>query len=86
MCNPKPRRRSFNFNGRNLEVRAECVDEGWKIQIYENGKPTTSFSYSVPHEQFIGLKMHLSCDPVGWSMDMAQGDIQRGLAIFREPE
>ena len=83
MCNPTTRQRPFNYEGRHLEVKAECNNEGWKVQVYENGKPATYCVYCVSYEDFMDANTVLSSDLVEELMNIAQDDIQRGVVTFR---
>jgi hypothetical protein len=65
----------FTYRGHTFQVRANLLEKGWAVQIYENGKPISS-PYMVTHETAID---HITA---GWGhavealMHAAQMDVE----------
>jgi hypothetical protein len=67
--------RVFTYRGHTFQVRATISENGWAVQVYENGKPISP-PYKVTHETAIDYST------AGWGhavealMHTAQNDVE----------
>jgi hypothetical protein len=69
--------RDFQFNNRNLSVRAAPVTEGWRVRVYEGDRPVTAVAYTVTHDVTAEAGM-ASMHLVNELMTLAQSDVEEG--------
>ena len=78
------KRQKLSQNGRDLEVRAMRVDEGWRARVFDGDQPATDAIYSVSHENRIDASAHSTLgDLVPQLMQVAQEDVEQGRVSLR---
>jgi hypothetical protein len=75
----------FTYKGRQLEVRAAPFEEGWKVRVFENGKPVTAAVYSVAHDTAIDVNWRMKEELVDTLMHLAKEDVVRGVVPLMPP-
>ena len=69
--------RDFQFNGRNLSVRAAALNEGWRVRVFEGDRAVTAVAYTVTHDITADASM-ASMHLVNELMTLAQSDVEEG--------
>ncbi len=69
--------RDFQFNNRNLSVRAAAFGEGWRVRVYEGDRAVTAVAYAVTHDATVDAPM-ASMHLVHELMTLAQSDVEEG--------
>jgi hypothetical protein len=69
--------RDFQFDGRDLTVRAVPFNEGWRVQVFQGDRAVTRIVYTVAHETVADSSMALiPADLVDELMTLAQTDVE----------
>ena len=79
------RTRKFTHKNRQLEVRAAPIDEGWKVRIFEQGKPVTAAVYTVAHDTAIDAHWTMKADLADTLMELAEQDVKREVVPLMPP-
>lgn len=73
------RSRRFQYEGKELEVRATQTEVGWQVRVLENGKLATGVIYSVSWDVAIDARTQQPpTDLVEELMKNAQASVERG--------
>jgi hypothetical protein len=75
----------FSYKSRQFEVKAVPFEEGWKVRVFENGKPVTPAVYSVVHDTLVDANWSMKIDLVDVLMQAAQDDVKRGRVPLMPP-
>ena len=69
--------RDFQFNGRNLSVRAAPFNDGWRVRVFEGDRAVTAVAYTVTHDTMADAPM-ASMHLVHELMTLVQADVEEG--------
>ena len=71
------RKKSFQYDGRTLDVISEFKDGEWRVQVYEGDKPANQVGYTVSGLTDLDARIAKDVDCVENLMEIAEQDFVR---------